>query len=280
MKKPGKFLKSIVPFLIALVLQYAVTIPLTIIYAIRNAGSGFEIDAVLEALNNTASDTNFLQTVNIAYGIISVIVFVIWYQKVCVRPFRNRRKADRPRGFSFHTIVATILLAIGLQYVTSLVVTLVSNLRPDWLASYTSMMNTAGYSDASVLLLVYSILLAPILEETLFRGLIFRYARYAVPFWFANIWQALLFGLIHMNFIQGIYAFVMGLFLGFIAHCGHGIKYSIPVHILFNLIGTCYSGLIDFTTGLSFPAFSAIGVLLTVFALWLFYTDLTPQKTE
>jgi hypothetical protein len=41
-----------------------------------------------------------------------------------------------------------------------------------------------------------------------------------MPFWVANILQAVLFGIYHMNPLQGIYAFFIGLFLGYVCHKG------------------------------------------------------------
>ena len=76
-----------------------------------------------------------------------------------------------------------------------------------------------------------------------------------------------------MNVLQGVYAFTVGLVLGFICHRGRGIKYGILLHILFNLVGVFYSGLIELTTALSYSLFIGIGLALTAFALWLFYTD-------
>ena len=75
-----------------------------------------------------------------------------------------------------------------------------------------------------------------------------------------------------MNLVQGIYAFAMGCSLVGMRR-GHGIKYSIPVHIVFNIIGCFFSGLIQISLTLSYPLFAGLGIMLTIFALWLFYTD-------
>lgn len=278
MRKIGCFFRSIVPFLAAVALQLAVTVPANMIYIFFQAGeNGGGLAGFSDALDTAASDTALLQTVNFIYGILAVFIFVFWYRKVFVLPFLRRKKENRadsrPCGFSFHNILALFFLSVSLQYVTTFVVDIVSGLQPAWLESYTGMMENAGYGNASLILILYSALLAPIAEETIFRGLIFRYARYALPFWAANIWQALLFGVLHMNILQGIYAFTIGLILGFICHRGRGIRYSILLHILFNIIGLFYSGLIDLTTALSYPLFIGIGIVLTVFSLWLFYTD-------
>ena len=278
MKKIIAFFKSILPCLLMLVLQTAVILLVGILYVLLNIGdSGLTLSSIPDLMSGSVPDAGFSQTANFIYGLLAVLIFGLWYRRTFVRPFRKKRRADRPTGFSFHTVIAILFLAIGLQYVTILVVNCTAVLRPDWLAAYNALMDNAGYNDLTPLLAGYSILLAPVAEELIFRGLIFRYARYAFPFWIANIWQALLFGLIHGNFIQGIYAFVMGLFLGFLCHRGRGIKYSIPVHILYNIIGVWYSGLIELTTSLNYAIAIGLGVALTIFAVWLFYTDFSPS---
>ena len=60
---------------------------------------------------------------------------------------------------------------------------------------------------------------APVAEEIVFRGAILRrllaVGSPANP-WIAITISALLFGLIHLNFAQGVHAFLMGLFLGWL----------------------------------------------------------------
>ncbi|MCC8029285.1 MAG: CPBP family intramembrane metalloprotease [Lachnospiraceae bacterium] len=284
MKKIAHFFKSILPLLVMLVLQAAVVIPAGLLYEILNAGeSGFSLSGVMDLWTGSVSDTGFSQAANFIYGLLAVLIFAIWYRRAFVLPFRHKRResrVNRPTGFSFHTIMAMLFLAIGLQYVTILVVNVTSSLHPDWLTAYNALMESAGYGSLTLPLVVYSVLLAPISEELIFRGLIFRHARYALPFWGANIWQALLFGLVHGNLLQGIYAFVMGLFLGFLCHRGRGIKYSIPVHIVYNVIGIWFSELIEITTALNYVIAVGLGLALTVFSVWLFYTDFTPANTQ
>lgn len=281
MKRIVHFFKSILPCLLMILLQAVVIIPAGIIYVITNAGdSGTDFSDILNLWTGAAADAGFSQAANLIYGLLAVLIFGCWYSRVFVRPFRHKKRVNQPTGFSFHTVISMLFLAIGLQYVTILVVNITSSLHPDWLTAYNALMENAGYSDLSLPLIIYSIILAPVAEELIFRGLIFRYARYALPFWIANIWQALLFGLVHGNFIQGIYAFVMGLFLGFLCHRGRGIKYSIPVHIIYNIIGVWFSGLIELTTLLNYAVSVGLGIALTIFAVWLFYTDFTPAGMQ
>ena len=273
MKRFCYFIKSLFPVVMVFILQIVAAIPTMLFFLFRASGDAKPaLNELLASLSGLTSDMEYLQTLNLVYAILALLVFGTWYYKIFVKPFRHRRK-KYPSGYSFHTITSMFFLGIGLQYVTTMLTDAIGVLRPDLITAYHAQMSSQGYDDLSLLLLVYSVILAPVIEETVFRGLVFRYARHAMPFWFANILQAALFGFVHMNLVQGIYAFAMGLFLGWVCRRGHGIKYSIPVHIVFNIIGCFFSGLIQISLTLSYPLFAGLGIMLTIFALWLFYTD-------
>ncbi len=277
MNKVANFFKSILPFLLVIVLQFVLCLVTNLIDVIQAGGGAAGIgNAFYNTLLGSYGEAIPSPYFDVLYGALCILIFWLWYRHSFLVPFRDKKRTDVVRGFSFHTIVAIIFLSIGLYYVADFVVNTAANLQPVWMDAYNALMTDAGYQNPSILLIVYSVVLAPIAEELIFRGLIMRYARYALPFWIANIWQALLFGLYHGNFMQGLYAFVIGLFLGFVAHRGRGIRYSIPVHIVFNFIGMFFSGLIGITLELSYPIAILCGVALTIFAVWLFYTDFTP----
>ena len=67
-----------------------------------------------------------------------------------------------------------------------------------------------------------------------FRGAILKKARDIMPFYAANIVQAILFGLIHSNMIQCLYAFPTGILFGYITRRYRSIIPSIVLHALLN----------------------------------------------
>ncbi len=276
MKRAANFFKSILPFLLVIVLQIVITLIMGVISVFT---SDTTISDVMGGIFGSGTIA-FPQLTNIIYGIVALILFGLWYRYVFILPFQNKKKSNYPRGFSFHTIMAILFLGIGLYYVTTLVVDAAAAIHPAWLENYNAIIQSEGFESPTFALILYSVILAPVVEELVFRGLTMRYARQAFPFWLANIWQALLFGVLHGNVMQGIYAFVMGLFLGFVAHRGRGIKYSIPLHILFNIIGIWFSGLIGLTLDLNYAIAMILGIALAIFAVWLFYTDFTPAVSK
>ena len=93
--------------------------------------------------------------------------------------------------------------------------------------AYESLLETAGLDDQiSILMVICSVIFAPFCEELVFRGVTMHQAKKCLPFWAANLLQALLFGIFHMNMIQGIYAFCLGLVLGYVCNRGGSIYYS------------------------------------------------------
>ncbi len=81
---------------------------------------------------------------------------------------------------------------------------------------------------------IVAMALAPaIVEEFVFRGLIFHGLKKRNPFW-AIIISALLFGAIHMNVNQFLYAFAMGVFFAMITYATNSMWPSMLMHFIYN----------------------------------------------
>lgn len=75
---------------------------------------------------------------------------------------------------------------------------------------------------------------APLFEEILVRGVILNDFKKAAPLWLAVVIQALIFGVMHMNIIQGSYAFIIGLVFGMVYVYFESIWAPIALHFAFN----------------------------------------------
>ncbi len=96
---------------------------------------------------------------------------------------------------------------------------------------------------STMLVLLYTCILAPITEELLFRGFLLK-SLSAVSTRFGVIVTALLFGLMHGNVQQGILGVLVGLFLGKIVIRHNSLTPSILVHIALNTSSTLISVLL------------------------------------
>lgn len=112
---------------------------------------------------------------------------------------------------------------------------------PDFMNHYTEIMENLGMGSPTLLSVIYVVAVAPVTEELLTRGLCLGILKTSFPFWAANLIQAFYFGALHMNLVQGTYAFLMGLVLGYVAHRYGTLKASIYLHFIINLSGQLLS---------------------------------------
>lgn len=78
-------------------------------------------------------------------------------------------------------------------------------------------------------------IVVPIVEELIFRGLIYHRLRKMVSALWAILLTALAFGLFHGNIVQGAYGFFAGLALAFVCEQFGTVKASILLHMLMNI---------------------------------------------
>lgn len=78
------------------------------------------------------------------------------------------------------------------------------------------------------------IIVAPLFEEFLFRGLVMGELMSIMRPWAAIVFQAVLFGAAHMSLFQSLFAGVMGLFLGIIYYKLKSLKATAICHGVFN----------------------------------------------
>lgn len=107
------------------------------------------------------------------------------------------------------------------------------------------------------------VIVAPIVEEYLFRGYVFRELKRLYPLVGAVILNGLLFGLYHMNLLQTVNTFFLGIILSLVYYYRANITDAILVHVANNAIAI-------FTA--FFPQYAAIvgPILIVCIILGLF----------
>lgn len=281
MKKVGYFFASFLPFLITCAVQI-----LALMFMSGVAIFGFILkgqhgsDDILSSFLDVAARNDFSACIMLIYALTCAIIFGLWYYSTCGGDFLP----SPSRTFSVAQIAGVILLVPGMQFFTSYLISIVSAIVPKWLEQYQNLMDQSGLdSNIGIIMLCYGVIIGPICEELAFRGVTMRLAQQALPFWLANLLQAALFGIFHMNWIQGIYAFTLGIVLGLVCHYGNSIYYSILFHILFNFWGLVlaekFFGNLEETTLLGILIFVSMIVFLAAGAfLFFFGTHKKKQK--
>lgn len=241
MKKIGSFFFCFLPLLASVALQFAAAFPVMGIYLFRIcfphfiSGTKLSYGDLLLQLNTAYRSQTFTTIISIVFAACGILLFGFWY----VRQFGGSLRFPKEQFQKPGLILGLIFLVPGLQILSSILTTFSAMMFPGWMDFYEKLMQSAGFTNTvSPLLILYAVILGPIEEELTFRGVIFSSAKKALPFWAANLFQAFLFGLFHLNLIQGIYAFFIGLFFGYVCGRGGSVYLSVFLHILFNCWGT------------------------------------------
>ncbi|NLG03806.1 MAG: CPBP family intramembrane metalloprotease, partial [Clostridia bacterium] len=132
-------------------------------------------------------------------------------------------------------IILLVLTGISIQVVLAFALDIILPLIPGAQEYY--QITTNILFDKNCFSIVYVSILAPIAEEMIFRGLTFRFAGKAVNAWIANIIQAVLFAVYHMNVVQGVYTFLMGIVLGYVVMKMKSIWAAVILHSTINICG-------------------------------------------
>lgn len=218
---------GILPLPVTIVIKNVIVIVIGILLTVYQfhvadqSGAGLDFDSANALRQEMQSSTLFTDIYDLIYAPLCIVIFGGFYfsfKKLNPKKFFVDAFGNRSAQFIVRLLAAVVLFAVGLQFLTTIVTTAFTVISPQSLTDYSSMLKSTGLADPTVAMLLYGIILGPIAEEFIFRGVSLSHFEKVLPFWVANIFQAILFGLYHMNLVQGIYTFFVGLFFGYVYH--------------------------------------------------------------
>ena len=138
------------------------------------------------------------------------------------------------------------------------------------------------YEGLGLLCAVVMFALVGFVEELIFRGLAYRRMRWYIKPVPAMILSAMYFAAVHGNWLQGIYAFIMGVLLAFAYERFHSILAPMLIHIGANTVSVIISEteLLEFVyeDDTAFLIATVIAVVLFVITFYLMVTYVWPRK--
>ncbi len=135
-----------------------------------------------------------------------------------------------------------------------------------------------GFSTLQIYAVLTSLLVAPVFEELFFRKFLFQKLLLKNGFLTSIIVSSFLFSIIHWETpLNLIPAFIMGMVLAFIFYKTGNIIYSILLHFIYNALSQVayyyselYSEWLNWLNfGILYWSLFALGIFITLFALWL-----------
>ncbi len=223
MRKREYFCLIPLPFIITLLLQVLV----------------YSMTTMLQLNRFVQDETTCTALIRAIVGCINLLVFGIWYY----RTFGRTRTTSLKKVLSWIHVLTLIVIAVCGQIAISFLLILILPLFEGAATQYQSMIGSLF--EVSPITLLYVMILAPMGEECIFRGMTFHIAKKAVLAIWANLIQAVLFGLYHGNLVQGIYAFVMGFVFGIVVIRLDSLWTAIIMHIVLNGAGLWMNAYVD-----------------------------------
>ncbi len=225
-----KFSRIIVPFLIYFLISLIVQVGVGGIIIAREMRSIDSADyttayTFFERINDVTQENVVLM--NLVTSI--VMIFVIFYLM-----YRDELyKKIEPVNFSGYGMIALLGIsgALGMNRLVMLLP--IDGILGDY--EVTLQIIERSPIPLQILTIVF---VTPFMEELFFRGLIYNRIKGYNDYIMASFLSSILFGLYHMNLVQGIYGFVMGMLMCLVYERYKSILAPIFMHILAN--GTAF----------------------------------------
>ncbi len=222
--------KSIFKALLQLVIYFIVMTFVSVIIYIMNNKNGSLMDNLKgESAMSDILANNIIQ-ITIISSLASLVIFYLIFKlkgqdliKRC--KFRKLNNSEIKNIFS-----VALLISFANMFLTM-------SLSPYFL-EYQEVSNMISKQTTSIFGVLTLVVLVPIFEEILFRGIIFNTLKKEIRLIPSIFISALIFSLAHGNMLQGIYTFILGILLAGIYTKLNSIFAPILIHLIYNLLGS------------------------------------------
>lgn len=225
--------KASIYFLVYFATQLVMGFVYGILFSVNVMSSGEATDAVevAEQLNTFIMDKAMEMT--FWAGVMTLVIFWI---RFAVRK-KNLLKEVECRKIAKEGILPIVVTGFSMNIVLSMVIGYFP-WPQGWMEAY---MENSSIIDGSLMSWLTAVVMAPLLEEIVFRGLVYTRLKKGMPAIAAAIVASLAFGLCHTGIIWVIYATALGLVMTWIFEKYQSLLANILFHLFFNLMGQILS---------------------------------------
>lgn len=268
----GWLFLGLTPFLAVVMWQIIVTYVGIAVFAVQQAQIDRSILTDVDRLL-TEFQASTIYSVLIFVTYIGYLAFILWYYLMFCK---GKQTGSYKQILKPVRIILLLIAGALMQIGISMFLEILFEKFPSLFDSYTAVTN--AMNNESVWMIISICLLAPIGEEIIFRGLTYRMMRRAIPWQVALIIQAVLFGVYHFNIVQGTYAALLGLVLGYLAYRYDSVLPGILLHIAINSSSYVVGYLYPEKLGESVLWMSIVGIV--TMAVSLLFIFLVGKKGE
>lgn len=238
MKKGFKAVgKAVVYFAVYLLTQVLVSVVYSTVLSTQMtmemmaAGEELDVMAMTEAL--TAELMGRLMEMTFVAGLVTLLIFWLVF---LIRKKKFTKEVCL-RKMPVNGILPIAILAACFNVITTVVVSYFP-WPQSWMDSYIA---NSSSIDGSLMSWLTAVLMAPVLEEIVFRGLMYSRLKKGLPIIAAAIVTSLAFGIAHGTVIWAIYTFIFSIVLIWVFEKFQSLAASILLHLAYNLSGMALS---------------------------------------
>ncbi|MDR5659405.1 type II CAAX endopeptidase family protein [Serpentinicella sp. ANB-PHB4] len=210
--------------------------------------------------------------------IFAAFVSVIIYYLICKKRNESFLNVCKFNKMSLKHVAILIPVGISIYFINIFVLNVVHGLGlfADSFAQHEESMGFILGDNLFLTILAVGIVV-PIIEEIIFRGLVFSELKKHLSLKVTIVIQAALFGLYHMQLIQGVYTFLFGILLGLVYVWLKSIWAPIILHALLNLSSII---MVEYASPDFFNNYLFISFIISVVVTVSVFTYLYKNKVE
>lgn len=250
--------KIVLYFTVYIFTTFVCTFTYALIYGIINFNDATEANFNTSLLKNA-----FLITA--AAAIMCFGIYVLMFRKKETTLFQRCSF----KKISFKNSSLIMFCSLGLALLSGSLVNLFISKFPSYMETSAAIESNA----TSILGIVSVVLIIPIFEEVLFRGLIYNELKTHLNIIIAIILQSIIFAVSHGNMLQGIYTFIMGVVLALVYNKTGSIVAPMLFHITYNLLGSIVLPLILSEIDGYYISFLILGSIITTLSLVVIFKN-------
>ncbi|MBL3546283.1 membrane protease YdiL (CAAX protease family) [Chryseobacterium rhizosphaerae] len=175
----------------------------------------------------------FLMVAN-SVGFLTAIAFFDFF---IVRRTTHKKLNFNLSSVNFYTYLLIFPMMAGMMFIAEFITSLIPTTGPvfgDFYEYFIQLMSQL--TDDPVVMIIMTVILAPIFEEIIFRGIIQKgLVNKGIKPWKAIVYASIIFGVVHGNPWQFISAVILGCILGLVYHKTKTLLLPILLHAFNNL---------------------------------------------
>ena len=217
-------------FLMQIVVSSVFSVSLSTKMTMEMMAAGEELDMIAMTEQLTAEIMSRAMEMTLIAGIFTLLVFWLIF---IIRKKKFLAEVGI-RTIPVKGILPIAIMAVSFNVVTSVIVSIIPWPQA-WMESYAT--NSSMIDENSIIAWITAILMAPILEEIVFRGLVYTRLKKGFPVVVAALLTSAAFGAAHGTIIWFIYTFIFSLVLIWVFERFQSLTASILLHMAYNIAG-------------------------------------------